>query len=175
MNETEYTTAQNCSMCELGIQQIQLASPFGYSDDGAADFSSLTASCSASGYTYATPTAYALNATTVSTSTPTCTGSSYVIQGNDTCVSISGANSVSTYGLITKNALDISGDSLPVVGQSLCLPRTCTTYQLDMQDTCDSLVSGLNITMAQLLAWNPNINSGCSNLASWRGWYLCAR
>ncbi|KAL4995198.1 hypothetical protein BDV10DRAFT_188314 [Aspergillus recurvatus] len=26
--------------------------------------------------------------------------------------------------------------------------------------------------MAQLLAWNPMINSGCSNLASWRGWYL---
>ncbi|KAL4880689.1 hypothetical protein BJY04DRAFT_69909 [Aspergillus karnatakaensis] len=55
-NGAEYTTEQKCSYCELGLQQKQLASPFGYSEEGADEFSSLTSSCSKTTYTYATPT-----------------------------------------------------------------------------------------------------------------------
>ncbi|KAF4161886.1 hypothetical protein CNMCM6936_002900 [Aspergillus lentulus] len=173
-NQTEYTAAQNCSPCQLSLQKLQLSSPFGYSDDDAAEFASLIASCSAITYTYATPTAYAVNATTSTpTTTPTCTGGSYQVQADDTCVSISGAVNVSTYDLISSNALDLACNSLSE-GKTLCLPPTCTTHQLDMPDTCDSLTASLNITLAQLLAWNPVINSGCSNLATWRGWFLCA-
>lgn len=177
-NGTEYTAAQNCSVCELGVQQIQLASPFGYDDDSAEHFASLTSSCSATGYAYTTPTRYALNgtatATTTSTATPSCAGSWYTVEADDTCVTISGANNVSTYGLISQNALDAACNSI-YEGRTLCLPPTCKTHQLGMVETCTSLMSSLDITMAQLLAWNPMINTGCSNLASWRGWYLCAR
>lgn len=172
-----FTSTQNCSSCEIAVLQYQLNSPMGYDAGVAETFASLTSSCSATTYTWATPTAYALNATAIATSTPTCSNSttSYTVQQNDTCVTISGAESVSTYGLIYTNSLDISCNLLPAVGDPICLPKTCSTYQLQYYDTCDSITSNLNISMAQLLAWNPNINTGCSNLASWRGWYLCAR
>jgi hypothetical protein len=176
-NISAFTTAQNCSSCEIEVMQYQLNSSLGYDSDVAKTFSSLTSSCGATTYTWATPTTYALNATAVATSAVKCSNSTkaYVIQSNDTCVTISGATSVSTYGLINTNQIDIACNSLPAVGGSICLPSTCSTYQLQYVDTCDSLVSSLNITKAQLLAWNPNINTGCSNLASWRGWYLCHR
>lgn len=179
-NGSEYTSAQNCSACQLNLQKLQLESPFGYSDESAGAFASLTSSCGATGYAYPTPTSYALSSTTtVSTVTPSSTSSSdcagsYTVQANDTCVTISGVKNVSTYGLIQANALD-AGCQLISEGKDLCLPESCTTFQLEMIDTCDSLVSSLNITLAQLLAWNPIINTGCSNLGSWRGWYLCAR
>ncbi|KAK2746308.1 hypothetical protein FQN55_005736 [Onygenales sp. PD_40] len=167
-----YTDAEKCSMCELEIQRLQLSSPFGYSEDGAEDFSSLTSSCKETTYTYATPTSYALNSTTAPPA-PTC-ATPYVIKEGDTCVTISGENGVSTFNLIMDNAIDSQCNLLPAAGKSLCLPRKCNTHQLDMGETCDSLVRDLNITRAQLHAWNPNINYGCTNLAAWRGWYLCA-
>ncbi|KAK5636388.1 hypothetical protein RRF57_012100 [Xylaria bambusicola] len=130
-SQENFTEAQTCSPCELGLQKIQLASSFGYGETFASAFADTTKSCNAASYAYATPTSYALN-TTTAPSSPSCTGSSYIIQEND------------------------------------------TTYQLEMTDTCDSLVESWNITFAQLLAWNPMINPPCSNLAAWRGWYLCA-
>ncbi|PGH35458.1 hypothetical protein GX50_01673 [[Emmonsia] crescens] len=166
------TPARDCSFCELGIQKLQLSSPFGYSEEGAADFSSLTSSCSADGYNYATPTYYALNSTTAPPA-PTCT-SPYVIKEGDTCVTISRDNNVSTYRLIVENSIDINCNLLPAAGKALCIPRACETHQLQLADTCRTLVRDLNITMAQLLAWNPHINSGCSNLAAYTGWYFCA-
>ncbi|KAL4958709.1 LysM peptidoglycan-binding domain-containing protein [Aspergillus stella-maris] len=165
----EYTDEQICSFCELGLQRKQLASPFGYNKEAAQDFSSLTSSCGVSTYTYATPTAYALNATTTIPYTPTCTASHTVtLEDEESCVSISGQHNVSTFGLINENALAISCNDLST-GRVLCLPRTCQTYQLRIEDTCNTLLTDLGITMAQLLAWNPMINSGCSNLGSWRG------
>ncbi|RDW83597.1 LysM peptidoglycan-binding domain-containing protein [Aspergillus mulundensis] len=171
-SDANYTADQECSYCGLAVQQKQLASPFGYTEQDAADFASLTLSCSQTTYAYATPTAYALNTTTTTPYTPTCTASHTVADG-ESCVSISGDYNVSTYGLINENALTVSCNELKE-GRVLCLPEDCTIWQLDLLDTCDSIQADLNITMAQLLAWNPMINSGCSNLASWRGWHLCA-
>ncbi|UKZ93577.1 uncharacterized protein TrAFT101_008487 [Trichoderma asperellum] len=175
INQPNYTSSQTCSQCELGVQQIQLASPFGFSDTLAEAFADITKSCSAANYGFATPTSYALNATTFP-SPPACTGSSYTIKQDDSCVTISAANGMSTYQLITKNNLNLGCDNLPAVGQSLCLPTgsTCRTYQLGLYDTCETLMMSWNATLAQVLAWNPMINSACSNLASWRGWYLCS-
>ncbi|KAJ5218703.1 uncharacterized protein N7498_000802 [Penicillium cinerascens] len=178
-NGSTYSSAQNCSACELSIQKFQLESPFGYDDEAANYFASLTSSCGATGYDFATPTAYALNATSTGTGStasatfsPPCSGF-HTVKEDESCVTISEANSVSTYSLITTNALDMACNLLSE-GRNLCLPSTCTTHQLEFGETCDSLTSSLGITMAQLLAWNPMINTGCSNLASWRGWYICA-
>lgn len=38
------TSAELCSDCNLRIQQAQLESPFGYEDDAASDYASLTSS-----------------------------------------------------------------------------------------------------------------------------------
>ncbi|GFP55620.1 LysM domain-containing protein ARB_00327 [Trichoderma asperellum] len=175
INQPNYTSSQTCSQCELGVLQIQLASPFGFSDTLAEAFADTTKSCSAANYAFATPTSYALNATTFPNPSA-CTGSAYTIKQDDSCVTISAANGMSTYQLITKNNLNLGCDNLPAVGQSLCLPTgsTCRTYQLDLYDTCKTLMMSWNATLAQVLAWNPMINSACSNLASWRGWYLCS-
>ncbi|KAI0406600.1 peptidoglycan-binding protein [Xylaria palmicola] len=173
-DQENYTDTQLCSYCQLKVQQLQLASPFGYREVFADSFANITAHCSATGYGYATPTQYALNATTSAPATPTCTGSPYTVQDGDTCIGVSGSNGMSTYNLITSNALSVScADSL-AAGTSLCLEKTCSTYQLQYGDTCDSLSAEWNVTFAQLRAWNPMINVGCSNLASWRGWYLCS-
>ncbi|KAF3898088.1 Carbohydrate-binding module family 50 protein [Trichophyton interdigitale] len=173
-NETAGADDHACSFCWLGLEQIQLSSPFGYSDADAADFSSMTSSCSAEGYSYATPTKYAINSTSAApAASPTCTGSWYNIQEDDTCVVISGAHNVSTYNLIQENALDVGCFSLHQ-RERLCLPQQCKTHQLALRENCSSLTESLNITMAQLLAWNPMISPLCTNLASWRGWYLCA-
>lgn len=176
INQPNYTSSQTCSQCELGVLQIQLASPFGFSDTLAEAFADTTKSCSAANYAFATPTSYALNAT-MFPNPSACTGSAYTIKQDDSCVTISAANGMSTYQLITKNNLNLGCDNLPAVGQSLCLPTgsTCRTYQLDLYDTCKTLMMSWNATLAQVLAWNPMINSACSNLASWRGWYLCSR
>ncbi|KAG6168259.1 hypothetical protein E4U51_002407 [Claviceps purpurea] len=175
-NQPNYTSAQTCSQCELGIQQLQLASPFGFSDTLAQAFANTTQSCSAADYKFATPTSYALNATQFPSQPPACTGTAYTITQDDSCVTISGAKGISTHQLITMNNLNLGCDNLPAAGQSLCLPAgtTCQTYQLELYDTCETLMSSWNATLAQVLAWNPMINPSCSNLASWRGWYLCA-
>ncbi|OJJ42140.1 hypothetical protein ASPZODRAFT_105672 [Penicilliopsis zonata CBS 506.65] len=168
-NESEPQYNWNCSACGLEFQRIQLGSPFGYYAQEARDFASLTASCGVSGYTYTKPTPYAINASaTITATSPMCTASSYSVQKEDTCVTISGAQGVSTFGLIQANQLDLGCFHL-APGQSLCLPPTCQTHQLEMLETCQTLVKEQNITMAQLLAWNPMIDTGCTNLASWRG------
>lgn len=176
VNQDNYTATQICSQCQLGLQQLQLTSPFGYSDTLAQVFDNTTKSCSATAYSYSTPTTYALNATTVP-SPAACAGSVYTVQPEDTCISISAAHNISTYSLIKGNGLNLGCNNLPAVGQSLCLPteNTCRTHQLDMYETCKSLMASWNATLAQVKAWNPMIDSTCSDLAPWRAWYLCSR
>ncbi len=170
-----WTTAQICSDCELGVQKLQLGSPFGYDDDGAATFASMTSSCNAPGYTYAAPTAYALNAMTVPDPPPRICNNSYTVQDGDTCVSISVSRNVLTYGLISANGIDVSCNLLPPTGSTICLPKTCNTYQLSGYERCDDLSTYAHITRQQLLSWNPMINEFCNNLATWYGWNLCLR
>jgi hypothetical protein len=171
----DWTSTQKCSDCELGVQKLQLSSPFGYDEESAASFAALTASCNAGGYAYATPTVYALNATAVPDPTPRACVDTYVVQEGDTCVTISLNHNVSTYGLISANGIDISCNLLPPVGSTICLPKTCTTYQLNMLDRCEDFTDGAHITREQFLSWNPMINDFCNNLSSWFGWNICLR
>jgi hypothetical protein len=69
---------------------LELNSLFGYDSVVAVNYASLTSSCNATTYTFATPTQYRLNATATSepaivTTTPasSCTGS-YEVQVKDT-------------------------------------------------------------------------------------------
>ena len=175
MNQTEpYTKAQNCSDCQIGIQAKQLASPFGYDEEAASDFAFTTSSCAAATYSYATPTTYALNSTTAPPSSPTCaTGRTYVIQEEDACNTIAEAQGVATEALISLNGLDLGCTSMPPVGATICLPAACLIRELGFDDTCESITAAANITLGQLLAWNPIISPGCANLNRWRGRFIC--
>jgi LysM repeat protein len=175
MNQTEpYTEEQNCHECQIGIQAKQLASPFGYDEEAATDFDFTTSSCAASTYTYSTPTAYPLNSTTGLPARPTCvTGRTYTILAEDTCNTISEAQEVATEALISMNGLDSACQSLPPVDTVICLPQACVIRELAYEDTCESITAAANITLGQLLAWNPVISAGCANLHSWRGRFIC--
>ncbi|KAJ5181992.1 hypothetical protein N7449_012139 [Penicillium cf. viridicatum] len=93
----------SCSECWLGVLETRLNSPLGYDEGMEETFSSLTSSCSVSGYSVTSPTAYALNttaiatsATSTSTTTSTCTlcvppqCNTYTWKGTDTCDSVVG-------------------------------------------------------------------------------------
>lgn len=183
LNQTTLTSAQNCSSCFLSVQSIELSSPLGYDDTLAANFQSLTSSCGASGYAFASPTAYALNGTATNTAPPvstatstlTCTAS-YTVQDGDDCNSVARANNVSTFALLYNNGLNIYCMDFPAAGTSLCLPPQCIVYAVQPGDTCDSIVnSTAGITVTQLLAWNPNINSLCGNILGLAGNEICTR
>lgn len=44
-------------------------------------------------------------------------------------------------------------------------------YKIASGDICDAVVSKAGITLAQLRAWNTEINASCSNL--WLDFYIC--
>lgn len=173
MNDKELSKANNCAECRLGIQKMQLESPFGYTPGDAAEFASSTSSCNADGYSYTTPTSYALNLT-IPAPMPTCDMSTYIVENGDDCVTIAVAHNISMFTLIQENALTINCTDLHV-GRSLCLPNTCTTYKVNVYDTCDMITTLFGITSAQLWAWNPFINRSCSNIMTYIGWQICVR
>ncbi|KAK0669897.1 hypothetical protein QBC41DRAFT_302021 [Cercophora samala] len=175
-NRDNYTDVQKCSDCELGLGKMQLSSPFGYDAAAAAGFASLTQSCKKTGYSYATPTTYALNSTgTAPPPQRTCTtGTKYVVKAGDTCRTIAELAGVGSYQLINENGFDLSCNLLPPPGESICMPEKCKTFELVVPQTCDDIMKEFGMTKAQLLAWNPFINPSCRNLGDWRGWFLCA-
>ncbi|KAF3055159.1 LysM domain-containing protein [Daldinia childiae] len=175
LNQTDqHTTIQNCSECELALQAKQLASPFGFSEEAASEFASTTSSCQASQYMYSIPTQYGLNATITAPLRPACAdNTSYIIRDGDSCNSIAGANNISTESLISLNGIDLACNTMPAVGTTICLPTTCKIRELAVNDTCGLITADENITIGQLLAWNPIISPGCANLNSWRGRFLC--
>ena len=141
----------------LGIGQIQLNSPFGYDAQLAQDFQSLTSSCGAAGYSFASPIAYALNPSATApsatrTSAAVCP-SFYTVQSGDSCDTIASAQNVSTYAVISAGGLDPACDNL-ISGTCLCLPGHCTLYRVQETDTCASIVSAQSsgMTGTNLLA-----------------------
>lgn len=165
----------------LGVGQLQLSSPFGYSDEFAKDFASSTARCGKTEYPWATPTQYSLNASTTSPA-PTATATrdcstTYVIQEGDDCHSISLAHNVSTISLLVLNDLDAWCANFPTPGSSLCIPYPCDIHTVREYDNCWSILKNHapDITMTQLRAWNYNINNKCSNIKQMVGDQLCIR
>lgn len=166
----------------LGPYVVQLDSPLGYASDFASQFASLTSSCGATGYSYTVPVSYALNSTTVATatatttstiasSTPTCVAS-YTVGVNETCNDIAESQGVSTYDLMNANDINIFCSNI-VEGSTLCIPEKCTTVTVLPEDSCASWISTYNISMAQLLAWNPIFDSNCMRIVPWVNWQIC--
>lgn len=163
----------DCSDCNLGAMQLQLSSPFGYDAEFADDFTSTTSSCTEAGYAYTSPAAYAISANPApAPETPTCQ-SPYVVQANDTCDSISLQLNVSTHAIIRAGSLNPQCSNLRV-GSSLCLPGSCTLYQVAFDETCDTILAqhpGLDWISLRL--WNPNINPLCNNIGRFAQSYIC--
>lgn len=160
--------------------RIQLESPLGYDEEFAEDFSSITESCGALGYTYSTPPAYGTpvnptsSASSTSTAEPTSCAHPYTISEGDTCETIAAAQNVSSFGLIDRNGLDIFCH-LPDAGSEICLPAQCRTHFLLINDNCRTLSRQYNVTRVQLVSWNSNFDPQCLFIERWRYTSVCVR
>ncbi|KAM7216065.1 hypothetical protein V8F06_008538 [Rhypophila decipiens] len=170
-------TSLDCSSCRLGLFASQLSSPFEYADALADEFTSLTASCGASGYSFTSPAPYGSTITITrtiqlpeGTETATC-NRPYTVQPGDTCISISQENQVSTYGLIHSNNIDVYCSVLPA---QLCLPEACGTYMWEGPESCSKVVEEHEIDMIDWLTWNPIFDSYCTNAGpQFTNWTMC--
>ncbi|KAJ6577984.1 hypothetical protein B0H19DRAFT_886426, partial [Mycena capillaripes] len=104
----------------------------------------------------------------------------YTVQSGDTCSAIAGSHGLTVAQLLSYNPSINSGCTNLQIAQVLCLGPggggggggTCTqTYTVQSGDTCYAIAERLGITVDQLHALNPSINSGCTNLSI--GQVLC--
>ncbi|KAF8703143.1 Lysin motif, partial [Rhizoctonia solani] len=105
----------------------------------------------------------------------TCqSGKTYTIKSGDTCQAIAESQNVGTNDLVSINSI-LPGCTSIQVGQVLCLPSACQTYKVKSGDTCQSIIAaqGAEVTLAQLLNWNPSLDPYCSNLVA--GVNICVR
>ncbi|KAI0299783.1 hypothetical protein BC826DRAFT_712248 [Russula brevipes] len=106
----------------------------------------------------------------------TCTGPTVVVKSGDTCNAIAGAVGIPVATLMANNPAINSGCTNLFPGQVLCItpnPPTCAgpTVVVKSGDTCNAIASAAGIPLATLMANNPAVNSGCTNL--FPGQILC--
>ncbi|KAA8652732.1 uncharacterized protein ATNIH1004_001637 [Aspergillus tanneri] len=174
------TSEQSCSDCMLRTFQVELNSPFGYDDEFADYYRSLTSSCGVLDYPITSPPPYTVTRTPTPTSshtsspTPSC-ASYYTVREGDDCLSVSKAQRVSAAMLRYENGLTADCTNWPDVGTSLCIPAPCELYTLQANETCYGISQAHNttFTVTQLISWNPDINRDCSNLEAIIGTQLC--
>ncbi|KAF6233163.1 hypothetical protein HO173_008707 [Letharia columbiana] len=165
-----------CSDCSLKYGAAMLGSDYGRNRIQPSAFSSLLSSCSipASDYPYTYwPTPSTVNPF-IPTSAPSrnCTGKKYTIKANDTCQSISQANSIATDRLIAANNIDYNCSSL-IPGATLCLGPSCALQKVLQNQTCQDITTNQAFTFVQLIAWNPTIHLNCDNLDVMVGRSIC--
>jgi LysM repeat protein len=146
---------ESCSDCVLGTYQLQLGNSLGYNDDLAANFSSLTSSCQATGYAVTSPPPNIISATVTATTTaiaPTKSCASiYTVKSGDDCHTISTSQNVSLNQMLYFNNLEAGCTDFPSLGVELCMPHTCQIYTVQANDTCSGIVASLNtMTISQL-------------------------
>ncbi|CAK7221307.1 hypothetical protein SBRCBS47491_004483 [Sporothrix bragantina] len=151
-----------CSTCYLGRLQMMQASSYSIFNIDTffqAALKAAVAQCSYKGPT-STPTVLI----PVPSATPICvSGKHRTTVAGDTCDSIALAESVSTSSLFLGNqaALTTCSGTL-AAGINLCIPLTCSTYQLSPGDTC--LSASVSAGVDDITKFNSWINARCDNL-----------
>ncbi|KAL2160292.1 hypothetical protein VTH06DRAFT_1465 [Thermothelomyces fergusii] len=102
---------------------------------------------------------------TTTSQTSTSTSSSTPITSSSTPIT-SAAPSTTQASSTTQAPTPSVSPTMPGID-----PNCNRFYKVKSGDTCDSIVSEAGITLAQLRAWNSEINDACSNL--WLGYYIC--
>ncbi|KAM3490965.1 hypothetical protein MY3957_005742 [Beauveria namnaoensis] len=151
-----------CSDCQIGTWKDQLESPVGYDPQYAEEFAALTASCKADGYAFKTPSYSVIQPVPTSQPVFTCERP-YTVAAGDTCSSVAPKRSVTEYGISDLNGLSIDCDPLPV-GKTICIPPTCKVHKIGAADDINGLAAKYQVTVGQLVAWNPMIRLDGSNL-----------
>ncbi|PPQ88423.1 hypothetical protein CVT25_011225 [Psilocybe cyanescens] len=183
---TDLSHNELCSTCTLQPLEIQMTSPFGWDANFVQNWTTIQAQCGVS-FNNSIPSSLILNdvnpnATSYNvTAKPTlapasannCVFGSYTVESGDTCQSIAQGHSLSYDQFVSINGLDINCTSLPPPGQQICLSGSCTLYTVKPTDTCVKIYQAQNIGWTQLIAWNPQFDSYCSNIDSQVGKGIC--
>ncbi|KAL0948837.1 hypothetical protein HGRIS_008960 [Hohenbuehelia grisea] len=94
---------------------------------------------------------------------------SYTVQAGDTCDAISAAQDVSSFQLATANLGRVNDDCTNLFpGEVICLQLACvkcdTVHVFQDGESCSGVAAAAGTDVATLIANNPNINSGCTNV-----------
>ncbi|TFK91429.1 carbohydrate-binding module family 50 protein [Polyporus arcularius HHB13444] len=186
---TDEPPAQLCQNCTLDALNVQMSSPFGWDASFVSDWMTVQSTCGKSfnntilaGLLFNSDSPSATNGTSYNvTASPTLTPASadscvygtYTVKSGDTCTSIASANSLSYDQLIAINGLDMPCTKLPAAGGKICLSGSCPLYTVKSSDTCVGIYQANGILWSQLLAWNPQINSYCTNIDTQVGKGIC--
>ncbi|KAF8142415.1 hypothetical protein K438DRAFT_1470159, partial [Mycena galopus ATCC 62051] len=96
----------------------------------------------------------------------------YTVKSGDTCSAIASAHGLTVAQLLSYNPSINAGCTNLAIAEVLCLDPgggggggTCTqTYTVKSGDTCSAIAASEGLTVSQLLALNPSINSGCTSM-----------
>jgi hypothetical protein len=88
----------------------------------------------------------------------------YTTKEGDTCGSIAGNNSISAPGLYMGNQDLVKNCSSIPVGLSLCLPMTCLTHTLQLDETCLQVEKALGLEYGMVQRYNSWVDIACTNL-----------
>ncbi|KAH8731852.1 hypothetical protein GQ44DRAFT_735576 [Phaeosphaeriaceae sp. PMI808] len=171
------TKAQTCSDCVVKLFKQISSTPYSnYSPGLAVEWASIQQTCGLSLPT-AVPTmkanvtdSYGYAPPNTGAKAPCLSGNTYTVVSGDGCQAIAEKKGVATGTLIALNNILPDCTNLQL-GASICLPSTCSIYKVQSGDTCDSIALARNTTFQQLVAWNPTINSYCTNLIA--GFNIC--
>lgn len=187
------TAAQNCSDCYLRTLQTQLNSDFGYSDELADEFASLTSSCGKSNYPTTSPAPYILPGSPSATATAKAP---CMIRGTIASSCIDPSPMTDTYwsgpftASQTTRAQTASSASYEATPTSLPLaPGTssnCSSYEEYLTPTrnrtinansCYYIANFIGISPEQFVSYNPSLEYDPSEPAACvleEGYRYCA-
>ncbi|KAM5541623.1 hypothetical protein V8D89_004813 [Ganoderma adspersum] len=144
-------TSLLCQNCTLDTLNIQMTSAFGWDASFVADWMTVQSKCGVTfnntipagllfdGSSPAASNGTSYNITVAPTLTPAsannCVYATYTVKTGDTCQSITAANSLPFYQLITINGLDMLCTKLPTPGGKICLSGSCPLYTVQANNT----------------------------------------
>ncbi|KAF1360095.1 hypothetical protein EJ07DRAFT_10620, partial [Lizonia empirigonia] len=168
----EQTSLDMCDNCIIKAYQFQAGSPINGGNALREKYSSLTASCSKTGFPLASSTTPFPGASPTSTSPTECSGKIYSIKAGDTCRSISEAQGMGTSWLLANNNLAPFCAKFPKSGD-LCISNTCKTYVVQANDTCLDIAKSNRLSQVQLYTWNPVLGYLCNKIEKSVGDSIC--
>ncbi|KAK6209368.1 hypothetical protein LQW54_006356 [Pestalotiopsis sp. IQ-011] len=168
-------TVDDCGPCALDSFRLQIEDERSYDAELAEQYSSAVSSCGVTAAPIATPTSqFQNNNVTFSDNTTfSCTGTYVPVETGTSCDQFAETNSMSTDQLLNINSLAGGCADWPGNNTELCVQDNCTPYVVQEGDTCSSVANGADITITQLVTWNPFIDPLCKNWNSKTGHVIC--
>lgn len=166
-SQTDISITNLCSYCY--VKQLELMQQDAYSsiynEDWESVYEYVAATCNLTVINF-NATQSAFNATLPISQSNCVSGNIYTTEDGDTCDSIALAQGISAATMYYTNP-NILNCSDIITGTTLCLPLTCTDlYSVESNDTCATVAVTNLITSSDVMNWNSQLNSNCSNLVS---------